>query len=78
MKKMMDLLLEKMIQKAPEDTPINSAVLDGDAEFRILSEKLGRKGRSIRGVDVFPLMEDSNSYVTSSMAMHFEVNERQD
>ena len=78
MKKMRDMIGEKIIQEAPEGTPLDSVVVDVDVEFRILSEKLGRKGRSIRGVGVFPRMEDSNSHVTSSMATRSEVNEMQD
>ena len=68
---------EQMIQEAPEGTPPNSIVVDVDAEFQILGEKLGRKGKSIRGVGAFPRMEASNSYVTSSMATTSELNEMQ-
>jgi len=66
-----------MIQEAIDGTPPDSIGVDVDAEFRILGEKLGRKGKLIRGVGVFPRMEASNSYVTSSMATTSELNEMQ-
>jgi len=75
MKQMKNMVREKMIQEAPEGTPQDSIMVDVDAEFRILGEKLGRKGKSIRGVGVFPRMEASNSYVTTSVATTFELNE---
>lgn len=62
MKKMRDVLREKMIQEVPEGTPLDSIVVDVDVEFQVLSEKLRRKGRSIHGVGVFPHTDDSNSY----------------
>ena len=39
MKKMRDMTGEKMIQEAPEGTPLDSVAVNIDVEFRILSEK---------------------------------------
>ncbi|KAM7486815.1 hypothetical protein LguiA_002824 [Lonicera macranthoides] len=77
MKQMKNIVREKMIQEAPDGTLPDSIVVDVDSELRIMGEKLGRKGKSIRGVGVFPCMEVSNSYVTSSMATNTELNEMQ-
>ncbi|KAH0972805.1 hypothetical protein GBA52_024961 [Prunus armeniaca] len=65
-----DEIREKLIQEALECTTLDSIQAPLDAEFGIMVEKLGRKGRSIYGVGVFSHMETSSSS-TSSMALKF-------
>ncbi|CAB4308042.1 unnamed protein product [Prunus armeniaca] len=68
MKKMRNEIREKLIQEAPECTAPDSIQVPLDAEFGIMGEKLGRRGRSTHGVGVFPCMETSSSSTPSSMA----------
>ncbi|CAL9020398.1 unnamed protein product [Prunus brigantina] len=74
MKKMRDEIREKLIQEAPECTAPDSIQVPLDAEFGIMGEKLGRRGRSIHGVGVFPRMETSSSSTPSSMASSSELS----
>ncbi|CAL8998606.1 unnamed protein product [Prunus brigantina] len=73
MKKMRDEIREKLIQEAPECNAPDSIQVPLDAEFGIMGEKLGRRGRSIHGVGVFPRMETSSSS-TPSMASSSELS----
>ncbi|KAB2629612.1 hypothetical protein D8674_034407 [Pyrus ussuriensis x Pyrus communis] len=73
MRKQKDEVMEKLIQEAPNGTPANSLQVPLDDEFGI---NLGRKGKSINGVGIFPRMHTSD-YV-SSMPSSSELTEMKD
>ncbi|XP_028957560.1 uncharacterized protein [Malus domestica] len=66
MKKMKDEMREKLIQEAPEGTPSDSIHVPLDDEFGIMVENLGRKGKLVNGVGVFPRTSGCISSMASS------------
>ncbi|CAN6721036.1 unnamed protein product [Malus baccata var. baccata] len=54
MKKKKDELREKLTEEALEGTPLDSLHVSLDDEFGIMVENLGRKGKSVNGVGIFP------------------------
>ncbi|KAB2612625.1 hypothetical protein D8674_034941 [Pyrus ussuriensis x Pyrus communis] len=73
MKKMKDEMREKLIQEAPKGTPSDSIHVPLDDEFGIMAENLGRKGKSVNGVGVFP-HTDTSGFI-SSMASSSELTD---
>ncbi|XP_050108036.1 uncharacterized protein LOC126587103 [Malus sylvestris] len=76
MKKKNDEVREKLIQKAPEGTIFDSIQVPLEDEFGIMAENLGRKGKSVNGVGLFP-RTDTFSCV-SSMASSSELTDMRD
>ncbi|KAM1249143.1 hypothetical protein ACFX1S_032125 [Malus domestica] len=73
MKKKNDELREKLTEEAPEGTSLDSVHVSLDDEFGIMVENLGRKGKSINGVGVFP---QTDTYgCGSSMASSSELTD---
>ncbi|KAB2625917.1 hypothetical protein D8674_017577 [Pyrus ussuriensis x Pyrus communis] len=70
------LLCIMLIQEAPDGTPQDSLQVPLDDEFGIMAENLGRKGKSVNGVGLFPRM-DTSDYV-SSMPSSSELTEMKD
>ncbi|KAM2383354.1 hypothetical protein ACFXTH_040918 [Malus domestica] len=66
MKKKNDEMREKLIQEAPKGTPSDFVHMPLDDQFGIMAENLGRKGKSVNGVGVFP--STNTSGCISSMA----------
>ncbi|CAN6707428.1 unnamed protein product [Malus baccata var. baccata] len=70
MKKKKDEVMEKLIQEAPEGTIFDSIRVPLEDKFGIMAENLGRKGKYVNGVGLFPRM-DTFSCI-SSMASSSE------
>ncbi|CAN6712369.1 unnamed protein product [Malus baccata var. baccata] len=76
MKKKKDEVREKLIQEAPEGTIFDSIQVPLEDEFGIMAENLGRKGKYVKGVGLFP-RTDTCSCV-SSMASSSELTDIRD
>ncbi|KAM1597162.1 hypothetical protein ACFX1Z_032097 [Malus domestica] len=73
MKKRKDEMREKPIQEAPEGTPSDSVHVPLDDEFGIMAENLGRNGKLVNGLGVFP--RTNTSGCISSMASSSELTD---
>ncbi|VVA38577.1 PREDICTED: transposon [Prunus dulcis] len=78
MKKMRDELRSKMIEEADEDIEANSIEVPIEAEFKIMGDVLGVKGRTVHGVGAFPRMEANISTTGFSGASNSELSKLQD
>ncbi|TQD76440.1 hypothetical protein C1H46_038037 [Malus baccata] len=68
--------MEKLIQEAPDGTPPGSLQVPLNDEFGSMVENLGKKGKSVNGVGIFPRMDTSNC--VSSMPSSSELTEMKD
>ncbi|KAL6284865.1 hypothetical protein ACE6H2_015794 [Prunus campanulata] len=78
MKQMRDELRSKMIEEADEDIEANSIEVPIEDEFKILSDVLGVKGRTVHGLCAFPRMEANISTTSFSGASNSELSKLQD
>ena len=76
MKKKNDEVREKLIQEVPEGTIFDSIQVPLEDEFGIMAKNLGRKGKFVNGVGLFP-RTDTFSCV-SSMASSSELTDMRD
>lgn len=63
----------KLIEEAPEGTPLESIQVTLNDEIAIMNKECGRKGGKVHGVDVFSRLDISSS--SSSMPINSEWNE---
>ncbi|KAM2044321.1 hypothetical protein ACFX1T_008664 [Malus domestica] len=73
MKKKKDELREKLTEEAPKGPLLDSVHVSLDNEFGIMVENLGRKGKSVNGVGVFPRTDTYGC--NSSMASSSELTD---
>jgi hypothetical protein len=65
----------KLIEEAPEGTPLESIQVTLNDEIAIMVKECGRKGGKVHGVGAFPRLDISSS---SSMPINSEWNEMKD
>ena len=63
----------KLIEEAPEGTPLESVQVTLNDEIAIMIKECGRKGSKVHGVGAFPHLDISSS--SSSMPINSEWNE---
>ncbi|TQE07982.1 hypothetical protein C1H46_006390 [Malus baccata] len=73
MKKKKDELREKLTEEAPKGPLLDSVHVSLDDEFGIMVENLGRKGKFVNGVGVFPRTDTYGC--SSSMASSSELTD---
>lgn len=76
MKKKKDEVREKLIQEVPKVTIFDSIQVPLEDEFGIMAENLGREGKSVNGVGLFPCT-DTFTFV-ASMASSSELTDTRD
>ncbi|XP_040364420.1 uncharacterized protein LOC112171039 [Rosa chinensis] len=73
MKQKREDIKAKLIEEAPEGTPIESIEVALNDEIAIMVEECGRKGGKVQGLGAFPRLDISSS--SSSMPINSEWNE---